>query len=790
MKKNRILSMFSAMALLVAGACSDDTLNQEMGGGMDLLNPESSGGVYMTVDFQLPTAGQGTRSTTTEDGGSTGGTEVGSDAENNVSTALIVLASTEAKTVGDVEIQKYGYIVAGEVQSNHIAIASSATDTQDSKQFRASAKLNKANLNTLYTLYTTETTNEDGETVAVANVPEVYVFVFCNPTKELSDLFAKADEEGGIGFGSANWIDETCSVVQGSLTDPNFNVGIWSANSFLMNNKNLTTRLLPKKLLDWENYNSYENAFHLSELNKALPGEDSGVDNAAAGGAVLVERSVARFDFKDGSDATYRGEKGNLYPVLYLTKEDGDIDNAAPIIDVQIQKMCLVNMGNKFYYLPRVSDNGFLSGDNYELCGREKRWYRNPATGEYSGGNYVIGPWAEQYAAGVERDFTTYLNFPFFENDGTFNNQGLSTNRWDVVKVSDVLNGADDNYSSTDHKPGDYKVWRYVVENVIPAPEENQVNGISTGVVFKAKILGSEIAMNSDLYEEYWNKGYIKNLANCLNGEKFTYNGTEHTLQGNSKDDPILYYFSGRIYMGWRHMRQAAIQSSITQNVAGELEINRSNSLYKAVFGDGPIPPVNTNDGTTSYYYPKTEDGGIGEGIAIIDPLWPTEEGTPVSETWNKDKTTNAYLNYMNSANYAWDAWAAGGKEVGDDASGVNTPKLLADMRAKVIGAGITIFQSSNDADNGNGYYCYYYYWNRHNDNGLNGAMGPMEFDVVRNNVYKLSVDKINRIGHPRIPENDPNNPTPNTPDESDDIYLDVKLEIVPWVVRVNSITF
>ena len=68
--------------------------------------------------------------------------------------------------------------------------------------------------------------------------------------------------------------------------------------------------------------------------------------------------------------------------------------------------------------------------------------------------------------------------------------------------------------------------------------------------------------------------------------------------------------------------------------------------------------------------------------------------------------------------------------------------------------------------------------------------MGPMEFAVVRNNVYKLSVDKISRLGHPRIPGNDPNKPTPETPDESDEIYLDVTVEIAPWAVRLNSIIF
>ena len=111
-------------------------------------------------------------------------------------------------------------------------------------------------------------------------------------------------------------------------------------------------------------------------------------------------------------------------------------------------------------------------------------------------------------------------------------------------------------------------------------------------------------------------------------------------------------------------------------------------------------------------------------------------------------------------------------------------------MREAITGAGITIYQSSIDSDYGPGYYCYYYYWNRHNDNGMNGVMGPMEFDVVRNNVYKLTVDKISRLGHPRIPGNDPETPKPDTPDESDDIYLDVTVQITPWAVRINSIEF
>lgn len=66
--------------------------------------------------------------------------------------------------------------------------------------------------------------------------------------------------------------------------------------------------------------------------------------------------------------------------------------------------------------------------------------------------------------------------------------------------------------------------------------------------------------------------------------------------------------------------------------------------------------------------------------------------------------------------------------------------------------------------------------------------MGPMEFAVVRNNVYKLSVTQIRQLGHPVDPTNDPDNPDPENPDEPTDVYIKVNVEVVPWVVRINNI--
>ena len=106
---------------------------------------------------------------------------------------------------------------------------------------------------------------------------------------------------------------------------------------------------------------------------------------------------------------------------------------------------------------------------------------------------------------------------------------------------------------------------------------------------------------------------------------------------------------------------------------------------------------------------------------------------------------------------------------------------------AKAVAAGFTIFRPNTTTQK---YEVLYYYWNRHNDNKNNGSMGPMEFAVVRNNVYKLSVTGVNKFGHPTNPDDDPDPENPEDPDEEDDVYFKVAVEVLPWVVRINDIKF
>lgn len=109
--------------------------------------------------------------------------------------------------------------------------------------------------------------------------------------------------------------------------------------------------------------------------------------------------------------------------------------------------------------------------------------------------------------------------------------------------------------------------------------------------------------------------------------------------------------------------------------------------------------------------------------------------------------------------------------------------------------AGFTRYSAVNEGTSeapSYAYYAYYYYWNRHNDNADNQSMGQMEFAVVRNNVYKLCVDSIEKFGHPTPggDDPDPDKPDPNDPDEEGEYYFKVSVKVLPWVVRVNHIEF
>lgn len=726
--------LFGALSALLLAGCSEDKLGPDSpNSGND---PKDGDGVYMRVNIKMPTA-TGSRSWTDDPNESNDGTEIGKDPENNINTVYLVLAKASDNT----------FIGWGEIP------ASGIEKSTDGTTYRSTASFSKSQLNDFYA------------TIGADESRDVNVFVFCNPTLSLRTTL----EEASVANPKSNaWVNAT-----GKYDAKNANAEIiWSDNNFLMSNSALAVRTLPKTMEQWDAFTEASNPFNLSNVNEGLPECDNSVNAASARGPISVERTAARLDFKDGSEL---GD--NTYNVIQSLDEVEMLDGKMGkpyYVNVILNKMSLTNVNKEFYFLRRVSPTGLYDDPaTVQICGPELPWFTSTENGliQNKDGNYVVNVLAPKMLGPISSDFSTYYNYPFFNNAGEIDNPTLSD--WYTSEISIVLKGESDNY-----KEKEYHIWRYCTENTIPGAY-NQKNGQSTGIIFKGKIVGSDEALASK-------DANIAQLARILNNklneaDKKEFNLPEG-LTGYSDQDPIIYKFKGvrsnvgGIFASWQNVQQAAKAGAITpvwesDNTAEggywHLEINRSYTLFAAVYGDGSCGSYTFTDST-------------GKEHTVDDPKTEVDETAP---------------------NYFWEKWNAEGRPVPKTGESSSDPKFASYYAFKKAavednkeGYRFTLYQTSfNGTQEGEGefgYYCYYYYWNRHNDNGQNGSMAPMEFAVVRNNVYKIAVTAINNLGHPRTTSNDPDKPTPNTDDEIDDVYITVDVNVLPWVVRVNNAVF
>ncbi len=329
--------LIGLLVMGMAAGCSNYEVLTSDGGTTPSVNDGDK--VFMSVNVKLPTAG-GTRSETTDNGQSNSGVEIGKDYENNVSTMLIVLTDKDNKIITHATVANLN-TEGAEVEDNDGTLTIKNANVTATASFKKTAIAN---------YYTGE--NVDANEALKDN--SVRVYTFCNYTADLLTAVESNDDE---------WYNKTCTVTEnasGSLASGSAKP--WNRNSFLMSNTTIATRKIPAKLDDWNNYAYATSPFNLSGSN------GGGIDNGdAASGNIHVMRSVARFDFKDGSG------NNNTYWVG---------EEATAKLKMKLTKMALVNMSKNFYYLPRVSANGLDA--NSVICGSEKST------------NYVVTPWAAE----------------------------------------------------------------------------------------------------------------------------------------------------------------------------------------------------------------------------------------------------------------------------------------------------------------------------------------------------------------------------------------------------------
>lgn len=627
-----------AMAVCIVGLV---TGCEEKNGVTDEPNVEPGVPAYMSVSVQLPTAGSAQYAPGMEQRApyQDENTEVGSDAENTVKEVLLVLAD----------------------KNNNYCLHAVASNNTASANLNVTAEFNQTGISMFY--------DEASGKLKEAYKNGINVFVFCNPTEHLKTEMGNAKNAAD----KKAWTDLACTKEHFGSDNTGRNASIWASRSFLMSNYSIAVRDLPGSLADWSQYNSASRAFNLSTDNGGAVNNSSTNDR----GAIKVERSVARLDFKDGSGSS------NTYAI---SEADG-----SNLMKVQLVRMGLVNMSNKFYYLRHMAaNNNGAAATDITLLDEESKT------------NYVMDVDASDKRNDIGGDYNKLhgmFEYPLFSDYGTIDDRTRS--QWDNWFISDVLN------SENMDKGGEYHVWRYITENTVPAVAQQKA-AYSTGVVFKGKLLAGDNLNNPE-----------DDLLKAING---TYDKSgDYVYQVAETSYPILFLFQNQLYVG---------------------------------FENGV----------------KKSDEYKGESSAI----W-----RAVNEKLTIEGETEAH----SPAEYYEELMTAVGAKLGvDDA--------LAKFRKAATAAGFTLYQASTGDKDGSGYYFYYYYWIRHRNNSDNNTMGPMEFATVRNNVYKLSVTKISKIGYPRIQDNNPDPVDPEDPDETSERYITVEVEVLPWVVRKNDIEF
>ena len=213
-------------------------------------------------------------------------------------------------------------------------------------------------------------------------------------------------------------------------------------------------------------------------------------------GDVYVERAMARFDYKN--NGSY------------------DLGNN---VKITLTHAALINHSKGFYLIRRVSTDG--KDNNWTIGGVETKI------------NYVVDTDFEAKADGYQIGDKENFESPLAG--------GLNT--WTFESLELVT---EDNWTGEDGLDG-FKLWRYAKENTIPG-EETQVNGLSTGIVFKGKLSGEVIenankapiyVFNNTLYGTWENVKTAATAQDAPEDLKYAVSACSDA-NGNAKKNAVL----------------------------------------------------------------------------------------------------------------------------------------------------------------------------------------------------------------------------------------------------------
>ena len=409
--------------------------------------------------------------------------------------------------------------------------------------------------------------------------------------------------------------------------------------------------------------------------------------------------------------------EANVYPI-YITNEKGEYINGDGEIvgeDGKIE-MAKITLTNLLVVNQMHSNTYMYKRVAPEVAGDVEWLGLEKADVQGHQTNYVIDPHTKSKTGIVEG---TPDNIPYYNRlEKTVNVAEFYKEATEGIKEFNIA-GDDSRYN----KLGNYATVGYTEENT--TDKELQINGYSTGVIFKgtAKVLAAYDRAEGVLPSGY----YIKSI---------TFNKLE--------DNEVFYIYEDKPYKNL----ETIIQHSVIRADDEGTVANGWYFDYKTVQED--LEKATTEEELQTYIssfadnsanmgYRKYMEELLATVDTEVDGVTVTYESVAPKMTWATYKAT---LTDDELSKYS--------------------------VRKAVAGDDGTYAMD-----------CYYPYWIKHSDNENPREMGIMEFGIVRNNIYKLAVNKINNFGIFQL--------DPSTVDEPDQLWMDVELQVKDWVLRYND---
>lgn len=590
------------------------------------------------------------------------------------------------------------------------------------------------------------TGGEDGDDMEVgsdeeSSIKDVTVILYEGTGTSTLDYTNLSDKNLIVGAGYATNLDMT----SGTIKDHN-----WAA----------TVKVVIKdKGAAWDGKTygvlAVTNLGSDNEIYKGITGEDPTINNVND----LADKLQKVYKTKEGfvmSTHSVGGGNSGLAPSV-ITLDAGADEDHAPSVNVYVERLAAKvrinvatngteigtdggHIGN-YVYAPTKSPNdrvvlqhaaviNQLKSGSYTL----KRVTKSTETLQISDNKVLLGD-ETLFTVGEKNGlpnnyvidpWTDQKNIPFNSNVSgleyfnRFSNTDYAS-LWGITITGSENNAEYKAVPLNNNNQGNTSLTLcYTMENTVAA--DNALKGYVTGVLFQALY-----------FPEKWTAVVDNDETEAVN---IDYNDTEDGIQGPST--VVTSESVGASKTFYVSKSQAIVYKDYEAVLAGYLNEVLSN-------------PKNENDLTISDFSDsKIENLTVKKFIASA--------ASKVSDPFG-------YIDYLN----------ARALELGENAS-------FGDNDSFSDYQNLTDKFDKSDFITYYGGVCYYDYWLKHAENGKNADMGVMEYAIVRNNIYDMTVTDIKELGLGGSEVPDPENPV-----ESKDIKMTVNIHVKDWVVRKND---